>query len=325
MKHSMMWAHLMHLSTHMWADASYDDRNPAWYAPKYDEKNNVDIEVWDSTVKALAERQFNVLLIDVGDAVKYESHPEISAPDAWDKDFLKQKLGEIRALGIQPIPKLNFSCGHHAWLKQYNRMVSSPIYYQVCADLIREVCELFDFPEYFHLGFDEEQTNTQRFLEKIVVRGEALWWHDLFFLANECEKHGARPWIWSDYFWEPGHDKIFLAKMPKSILQSNWYYNAFRDFPDNYPRPHAYRIKTYEILDEMGYDQVPTASSWEKVANIRETCAFCKERLNPEHLLGIMVAPWVFTKDEERFRLLDDAHRLYCGRKEFFPETLPKA
>ena len=54
--------------------------------------NNVDLAIWDETVRFLAERKYNVLMIDVGDGIKYESHPEISAPDAWDKDFLKKKL-----------------------------------------------------------------------------------------------------------------------------------------------------------------------------------------------------------------------------------------
>lgn len=322
MKHDIKWSFLIHLSTHMWEDSSYESHR--WYATPFDENNNVNVQVWDTMVKFLAERHFNLLLIDLGDAVKYETHPEISAPDAWDKDFLKKKLDEARALGITPIPKLNFSCAHHTWLKQYNRMVSSPIYYQVCADLIREVCELFDYPEFFHIGFDEEEAISQNTVEKVVVRGQKLWWHDLFFLAGECEKHGARAWMWSDYFWEPEHQDIFLKNMPKSILQSNWFYNTFKDWTisTGSSKKNATFIQTYEILDEKGYDQIPTASTWQWPWNIRQTCGFCKERLNPDHLLGIMVAPWVFTTDADQFQLMSDAHRLYMGRQEFFPETL---
>jgi len=316
----MMWAYLIHLSTHMWSDATYE--NPLWYARPFSENNNVDVDVWDQIVKFLGEQKFNVLLIDLGDAVKYETHPEIAAPDAWDKDFLKKKLDEIRAQGITPIPKLNFSCGHHTWLKEYNRMVSSPTYYRVCADLIGEVCELFGYPEYFHIGFDEEVERKQLDVEKVVVRGPKLWWNDLFFMAKECEKHGARPWMWSDYFWEPGNEDRFLKNMSKSILQSNWYYDSFQVWPEDHFKRYGFRIKTYEIFNEMGYDQVPTASTWQKVNNIRETCAFCKERLDPEHLKGIMVAPWVFTTDESKYRLMDEARKLYLGRQEFFPETL---
>lgn len=322
MKHEFMWAYLIHLSTHMWSDASYNDRNPLWYSKPFSENNNVNLEVWDETVKFLAERKYNTLLIDLGDAVKYESHPEISAPDAWDKDFLKKKLDEMRALGITPIPKLNFSCGHHTWLKQYNRMVSSPVYYQVCADLIKEVCELFDYPKYFHIGFDEEVERKQRDVEKVVCRGQKLWFHDLFFMAGECEKYGARPWIWSDYFWEPENEQIFLKNMSKSILQSNWYYDRFQEWPEDHFKRYGFRIKTYEIFDEMGYDQVPTSSTWQYKMNSEQTVAFCKDRLNPEHLKGFMTAAWKYTDEGDIYSLMNDAQRLYLGRKKHYPETL---
>lgn len=321
MKEQLMWCYLIHLSTHMWADDATPPNitHGTWYIrPAFQENNNVDLEVWDSTVKFVAERQYNTLLIDLGDGVKYESHPEISAPDAWDKDFLKKKLDEIRALGMTPIPKLNFSCGHMTWLKQYNRMVSSPIYYKVCADLIKEVCELFDNPPLFHLGFDEETVECQQEVEKAVVRGEKLWWHDLFFLAGECEKYGARPWIWSDYYWS--FPELFKKNMPKSILQSNWTYWSFRDYKDGFRA--NYQIATYGELDDLGYDQVLTGSTWHVDENLYQTVAHGKNRIRPELLKGFMAAPWEMTTKVNRYTLMDDAERMYLARCELYPETL---
>ena len=226
MSNKFMWTYLIHLSTHMWVDEHFHGHS--WFtvtSQPYSETNNVDLKIWDDTVKYLAECRYNTLIIDLGDAVKYESHPEICAPDAWDKDFLKKKLSEIRALGMTPIPKLNFSAGHDTWMKKYRRMVSTPEYYTFCADIIREVCELFDCPEYFHIGFDEEVARKQEPHEMIVVRGDDLWWHDFYFICRECEKYGARPWIWSDYYWD--NKELFLKKMSKDVLQSNWFYGEF--------------------------------------------------------------------------------------------------
>ena len=319
MANEMIWASLVHLSRHMWSDESAE---PLWYLDHpYNPCNQIDIDCWDQYMKFTAERQYNTVVIDLGDAVQYESHPEIAAPDAWSKDFLKKKLDEIRALGITPIPKLNFSCGHMTWMKQYNRMVSSPAYYQFCADLIKEVCELFDYPKLFHIGFDEEVARKQPY-EKAVVRGEKLWWHDLFFIAGECEKHGARPWMWSDYFWEPENEQIFLKNMSKAILQSNWYYDRFTEWPEDHFKRYGFRIKTYEIFDEMGYDQVPTSSTWQYKLNSEQTVAFCKDRLNPEHLKGFMTAAWKYTDEGDIYSLMNDAQRLYLGRKKHYPETL---
>ena len=309
----------MYLSTHMWVDEH--TKPGSWFFPQpYKETNDTDVEVWDQSMKFLAEHQYNTVIIDLGDAVKYESHPEICAPDAWDKDFLKKKLDEMRALGITPIPKLNFSAGHDTWMKKYRRMLSTPEYYTFCADIIKEVCELFDSPEYFHIGFDEEVVRKQTAHEMIVVRGDDLWWHDFNYICRECEKNGARPWIWSDYYWD--HKELFIKNMSKDVLQSNWFYGEFKE----YPKDHIFhtRIETYEVLDKLGFDQVPTASSWQFLNNTYQTVAYAKERMDPEHLKGIMTVPWVRTIKEKQYRIMDDAYRLYYAREVFYPETLKK-
>ena len=318
MKNELYWGFMLKLSHHMWQD----ETSPAagWYMePYYNENNNTDVDTWDNTVRYLKERRFNLVLIDVGDGVRYESHPEISAPDAWDKDFLKKKLDEMRAAGLVPVPKLNFSTCHDTWLKQYRRMVSTTTYYKVCADVIREVCEAFGNPPLFHLGFDEEIPEYQHGYDMCIVRNGDLWWHDLFYLAGECEKHGSRPWIWSDYLWH--HEEAFLKNMPKSIMQSNWYYGTIKDVD---PTTQRYReIHGYELLDQHGYDQIPTGSTWNCIHNMSQTVGLGKDRLSPELLKGYLIAPWRFTYASERFRLMDDAERLYLARQKWYPETLP--
>ncbi len=316
MKNDMIWAYLIHLSTHMWEDESSLVKN--WYMKGYDENNNVDIPTWDKTIKFLADCKYNTVVIDVGDAIKYESHPEISAPDAWEKDFFKKKLEDIRALGMEPIPKLNFSTGHDTWMKKYRRMVSSPEYYTMCSDIIKEVCELFSYPKLFHIGFDEEVTSKQANYEIIMVRGASLWWHDLNFICRECEKHGARPWVWSDYYWD--NKELFLKNMSKSILQSNWFYGPFA----SYPTTHGFNVKieAYETLDKHGFEQVPTCSTWMTNCNPYQTLAFGKDRLNPELVKGYMTAPWMMTTRNDYYTLLADADRLYTSRMAIYPETL---
>ncbi len=317
MKEPMIFAYMLQLSGHMWEDEHSPKRG--WYMkPPYTENNNVDLALWDDTVKFLGERKYNLVLVDVGDGMQYESHPEISAPDAWDKDFLKKKLAEMRSLGMEPIPKLNFSACHDTWMKEYRRMLSTPTYYAVCADIIKEVCEVFDYPRFFHLGLDEEGVDLQRHLEAIMVRGNELWWRDAYFLFKECEKHGARPWVWSDYMW--GQRELFLKNMPKSVLQSNWFYHIFKDYSEASYSQTA--IHSYEILDEKGYDQIPTSSSWGMPESSFQTLAFGKERLDPAHLLGYMTVPWRNTETDYRYDLFCDADHLYTARKEIYPETL---
>ncbi len=313
---NLIWGYMLKLSHHMWDDETSPPKG--WYLPKpYTEGNETDIEVWDETVKYIASLGYNLVLVDVGDGLLYESHPEISAPDAWSKDLLKKKLDEMRALGLEPIPKLNFSTGHDTWLKEYRRMISTSTYYRVASDLIGEVCEVFGSPRFFHLGFDEESPAYQLTHDMVIVRNGDLWWHDLYFLADECEKRGARPWIWSDYCWQ--HRDLFLQKMPKSILQSNWYYYIFDDKLSDFNRTC---VETYELLDKHGFDQIPTCSTWSNIYNSRQTIAHGKEKLSAEHLKGFMTAAWMFTTRENSMQLLADAQRFYFGRKEFYPESL---
>ena len=230
MKSNMMFAYMMYLSNHMWDDENTPARG--WYVPpRYNENINVEENAWDETVRYLAEHKFNAVLIDVGDGIKYESRPEISAPDAWDKDFLKKKLTEMRALGLEPIPKLNFSTCHHTWLKEYRRMTSTRYYYEACADVIREVCEVFDHPRLFHLGMDEEDTiGNQRFREAVHIRSKDLWWHDLYFYIDCVESCGARAMMWTDYARHRPDE--FIRRIPRSVVMCNWYYGD--RFADDY-------------------------------------------------------------------------------------------
>ncbi|MBQ7336452.1 MAG: Tat pathway signal protein [Clostridia bacterium] len=315
-----IWAYLIHLSYHMWDDENTPPRG--WYGqPRYQENNNVSVETWDSVVRYLAECKYNTLVIDVGDAIKYESRPEISAPDAWDKAFLKKKLDEARALGLAPIPKLNFSCAHHTWLKKYRRMVSTPEYYAACADVIREVCEAFGYPRLIHLGMDEEDMGfTMR--EAYHWRGEKLWWNDLYFYFNEAEKYGARPWVWSDYYWK--HSEVFIKNMPKSVLQSNWYYAAFKNYPEGDLRNK--RIATYEELDALGYEQIPCMSTCRGFDGAAEnhfhTLTHAKRKLDERRVIGFMTAPWSATTALREFYLKDGALALFDARSRVYPETL---
>jgi len=318
MKEPMIWSYFLHLSYHMWSEPGSPIRS--MYLKGYQPENNICIDTWDELVKFVADRKYNMVVIDVGDGVKYDSHPEISAPDAWDKDFLKKKLDEMRALGLEPIPKLNFSACHSAWMKEYRRMISTPAYYAMCSDLIAEVCELFGYPRFFHLGLDEENFPLQRALPVVTIRQHDLLWHDCYFLFAECEKHGARPWVWSDYYWD--NPREFEEHMPKSVLQSNWFYHIFEHKYASDARRNA--METYNRLDELGFDQVPTMSTcWHSNGrNSAQTLAYCKEHLNPELLKGFLTVPWIDTKPELEFALKNDAHALYYGRQLHYPETL---
>ncbi len=287
---SLIWGNLVHLSYNMWADWEWStDKRYSYNAAK--PYLRFDEGLWDDLLHAMADGGLNMVVIDLGDGVQYASHPEIAVEGAWSVQRLRRELAKMRKMGLEPIPKLNFSTCHDQWLGEYARKVSTPEYYAVCRDLIAEVIDIFETPRFFHLGMDEEELKHQRHFEYVVLRQYGLWWRDFNFFIEQVQSKGVRPWIWSDYVWE--HPEPFYSRMPRSVLQSNWYYGA--SFEESIGP-----VKTYRELDAAGFDQIPTLSSWETLDNVGDTVAFCRKHLTPERLKGFLLAPWRPTLEECR-------------------------
>ena len=288
-KDDMIWSLLLHLGYNMWADRDATDWGVAHIGMRpylrFDESQ------WRDLLERAVKSGINQIVLDLGEGVQYQSHPELTVKGSWSPEKLRAELDTMRRMGLEPIPKLNFATTHDAWMGEYARMVSTEAYYAVCRDLIAEVIALFDGPRYFHLGMDEEDYNHQRRYAYVVVRQYDLWWHDLCFFVDQVEKAGVRPWVWSDYVWD--HADVFYQKMPKSVLQSNWYYA--NDFG-----PEALRAAAYVGLEAHGYDQIPTGSNWSTTENMGLTAEFCREQIAPERLKGFLMTPWKPTLEVER-------------------------
>lgn len=292
----LLWGNLLHLSYNMWCDR----RPSSWGSYKRDQLHYVqtadslrfDDSLWRDLTDKMSKAGLNLVVIDLGDAIRYESHPEIAVRGAWTPARLREELARLRSLGLEPIPKLNFSTAHDAWLHDYSRMVSTPVYYKVCAELVTEVSALFGKPRFFHLGYDEETAAHQSQYLISIVRQHELWWHDFEFFVKTVTDLGVRPWIWSDFAWK--HEEDFYAKMPKHVLQSNWYYGL------RFDKVEDPMIKTFRDLDQHGFDQVPTGSNWTSPENFGKLVNWCRQEISPARLKGFLQTPWKPTLEEFR-------------------------
>jgi len=274
------------------------------------------MKTWDDSIKRMAEQGINMVVITMGNAVKYQTHPEIAVRNAWSVTRLRSELDKIRRLGIEPIPLLNFSAAHDIWLQSYERMLSTEKYYGVCSDLIKEVCEIFDKPRFFHLGMDEETYANQKDYDYVVVRQNDLWWGDFYFLIGEVEKNGSRPWIWSDYMWH--YPELFFKNMPKSVLQSNWFYRADLD-------KKSIRVKSYLDLESQGFQQVPTGSNWgwnnwqgkDGQENMINTVKYGTEHISSSNLLGFLQTSWKETIEENRDAIMNSIDLVGASKRWF--------
>ncbi len=156
---------------------------------------------------------------------------------------------------------------------------------------------------------DEEILHFGQFYSYYIVRENEMWWHDFLHLVKCVEDGGARPWIWSDRCWK--HMDEFLVRCPKSVIQSNWYYDeTHADFSlDPAKNKVLARLTPYMRLEEAGFDQIPCGTNWVSDARkeagvgaddvMGKLVGFCRPRIACERLLGFMMAPWKRTTAED--------------------------
>lgn len=301
----MIKAQLLHLGYNLWSDVMpiFWKNHPTLELLKNRcaaDHLRCSIETWRRVTRHMQMRGFNMAVIDLGEGVRYPSHPELAVRGSWSPDQLRAELARLRQMGIEPIPKLNFSTSHDTWLGDYGRMVSTPTYYRVCADLIADVAELFDSPRFFHIGYDEENHANQMQYAMAVIRHGELWWNDFFRIVREVERHGMRAWMWSDFYWH--HPEEFVRRMPRSVLQSNWYYEGEFDLSRTWPT--KYRLEAFAALDRAGFDQVPTSANSRAAGNAAGNVAHCRRAVAPERLKGHLMTTWrKLTPDFERVNI----------------------
>ena len=302
---------LLHLGNNMWAESLPDDFTGTIEPRRVpDVKLRCQDALWRRAVDHAAAKGLNMVVVDIGEGLVFPSHPELAIEGSWSVEKMRAELARMRKLGIEPIPKLNFSATHDAWLKEYHRMVSTRPYYKVCKELIRDVCEIFDTPRFFHLGWDEEHVNYQKKCNFAVARQGDLWWHDMLYTVKCTEACGVRAWIWSDHCWWSEPERFFKL-CPKSVVQSNWYYdNGMAGFDPNMDsKGDGAKVRAFAKLEAAGFDQIPCGSNWCSEEHMKAgknadyvmagVVGLARKVIAPERLLGFMTAPWAACTEEK--------------------------
>ena len=322
-----IWGIMVYLSHNMWR--------------KKDTKLDFEDEAWEEILKISAEAGMNTILLDVGDGVQFGSHPELAVEGSWTRQRVRAEVKKAKAMGLDIVPKLNFSTTHDFWLGEYARMISTKYYYTVCRDLIREVYELFDHPKYIHLGLDEENLGMMKNMELAVCRGGDLIWHDVQFLLDCVRETGATPWIWWDYLME--NPEKFREKIGnQNLVLSPWYYDALREdhytlvedckyFKEYYqslnlqyveedPVKVNFRAQAFPAAKD-GFRLVPCASTvWECEYNTPDLVEYFHGGSPDESIAGYLTAPWKRTKMENMDIFRESVRLLAEARDKFYPE-----
>ncbi len=331
-----MWAILVHLGVRMWE-------------MRKDFPFTFDDELWDYIVEESAKTGINTIVLDVGEGLEFSSHPELFVKGGWTRERMQKEIARCGELGIKIIPKLNFSAYHDQWLGEYEKMLSTSTYYQVCADLIREAYEIFQKPEYIHIGMDEEDENCFRgdkYVDHINYRRGSLFFHDLRFLLDCVIKTGAKPWIWSDpLHYDP--EAFLRCVSPKEVLISPWYYHAFKEehyTPIN-SRPQIiehYKRPEYANMNLQFVEEDPINANWCKMTlpymqhgyhyvpcggvsshcdyNMDDLMEYYIENAPADQIVGYMTAPWYMTEQKNK-QFFEESFRLFKAAKEKFYQS----
>lgn len=327
-----MWALLVHMSMHF--GYTHWDTLP------------LEQDIWEWTLESAVKSGMNTIIIDVLDGIEYASHPEIAMPGAWSRYKLRKELQRCRDMGLTPIPKLNFSANHSNWLGPYARKISTPEYYRVVDDLIKELYELFDHPEYFHIGFDEEDEEHARYNKQgyCMFRRGDLYWHDMRYVIDSVKETGAKPWMWYDAFIN--HHEEFQATVEKNeVLLSSWYYHQLKEEKFVPISEFKYDLTPYAGLDLKYIEDIPRLASFRKnilnwvnegnafapcawsfkAGNIESQMEYFHDGAKDEYLKGMVVSTWSpmcrgvwFGTDN--LKLLGDAFKDFAeAKKKFYP------
>ena len=122
MKTEKMWCMLLHLGGNMWneeGNTRQREHNPDAVASPVLRFSK---DLWDRYLPKMKEAGINTVVLDIGEGMLYESHPELAVEGSWTREAMTAELEKVRAMGFEVIPKLNFSACHDVWLKEYGRM-----------------------------------------------------------------------------------------------------------------------------------------------------------------------------------------------------------
>jgi hypothetical protein len=264
--------------------------DPVWMRKKSTEKP-FDPDVAGEVVETLKDCGFNMLLIGVSDGITYRSHPELKRRYSRPMKALVDLAAHARSLGMEIVPKLNFSRSeincHNHWMRSpkeewYHNFDDAP-YFKRAFDCIDEVIEACRPKKFFHVGMDEDHD-----------RSYTQYVNAILSLRAGLRKRRLRTVCWSDSAIEYASGQIHVEKcqtaereLPKDVVRLLWHYRSVPAGVMKTIRKHGYEL--------WG---APGASELAKTVAFRDGVLACGGT-------GLVMTNWIPCRKENRQALLD--------------------
>jgi hypothetical protein len=232
--------------------------------------------------RVMAPHKLNYAVIQC-EAAKWDSHPEIAAPNSISRKDLRALVDLCRENYIEPIPLINCP-GHAQWLFRNNQnlhlaedaatpyayCVSHPESDVVIKEILTEAIEVFR-ARYVHLGHDEV-TLRGRFPSPDCPRCQGRSATELVLenarrLSAWLKERKIQPVIWGDMLLAKGESadgsahapnlaeaQERRAGVPREAIIADWHYGQ----GDQYPSLNLFRKQGLKTI----------AVTWDKPLNI---------------------------------------------------------
>ena len=335
-----IWAIMVYLGEKMWL------RSP--------ETLRFDYEVWNNIVNKALEEGLDTIVLDCGEGIKYKSCPQLAVKGSYTPEEWNKEVKRVKSLGLNIIPKLNFSAAHDLWFEEYGReKMSTTEYYEVCKNLINELYEIFDSPEYIHLGLDEESPDIAT--PENFYRTGKKYLEDYKYLVDCVKETGATPCFWNSPFlhYEEAYDYfdtdcVIYSEMYYTFKKEEWtkisdqdqwvkdyyagpfktrelyadYVAKYGDVPIEYVEQDPVVEKTIRKREEYaarGYKFVAAMSNIFIKTNDRATVEYYHDSPIENSVAGYFACPWVPTiKGDSEKAILEEIELLGAAKREFY-------
>ncbi len=203
---------------------------------------------------------YNMLLWEMEDAVRFDTCPEIAAPDAMSKKEMAELLAFARESGFENTPLLQ-TLSHNAYVlrhPKYQHLSERPGFLELyclsrpetgrfLTDWTGEIADLFGNPRFFHIGADEarkigkECDLCSKNVEKTGVAG--LIAKNLWPVTQALFERRITPVMWADMVHSHPELKTMLDR--RTVLADWWYEPPERAF-----RPVGPEQKRVDVFAE---------------------------------------------------------------------------
>jgi hypothetical protein len=284
-KHRGLLLHLTH----------YD---PKWMLQKATEKRH-DQAAALAVIKAMGEHRFNLLLLDIKDAVAYSKLPDLKKRYTVPMAELKELAKAARASGLEFIPKLNFAKSpehkHSAWLEPGQASADTPEFWKRAFIAVDEVLKATG-AKTLHVGMDEDDT-----------RSPDEYLAALLELHAGLKKRGVRMAMWADagHMWRPGERwRVWPAieKLPRDVILFPWnYFSGLENWVEKF------KGMGFDVIGACAYRTPANQAGADHLTNTRQWA----ESVRKFGAEGVIVTHWIKCGKANRAVLLESVRK--CG------------